>query len=902
MLEDSGAEATVMDLAIDRQQRRRVSAMTPDISRDPDASWADGLDNQDRLAWSGISAANPAPSRAAAALDASASALGADLFADLDADLAPGAPARDAHGIAGGPVTDALNQVADTVAEAVGAAVSDAITASTGAVVDAAEACATSLASMASAMVGAASGDPTCCEAFAGWVAGLHTSAEEFLASGVAVELHQAYGAWADGGWTTGGAVLVAHLAPHMPKIARAFEVAQAVYHAVGGIAHGVDALLGAEIASALGVAPASASDLAQTAWTTLIGGATAAWDAAIDGVLAGVFAMPQVSVAWSMTDAGLSVLDGTRWLLANLGQPDLVARAHDEMANTWIPGFVASALDAWRTIAGWWGALAAGVGGVTDGLDGWISAMTGVKPLGGAARAVSAVRDATWGVATSPAWAQASSAWSSFSTFSSKVLTGLREVLLGLPLTLGNPIALIALLGSETLQLLPDCYKASVVDALLPYAGGLVARVAAEIAQTQPYIGSTLAAAVQPFVVGAVEGARAKPVEKKARFLESLAKAASGETAFEMLDGLLNGFFSGLVGELRAPADLLSGVGRLAWSLATGALQLTLWVTEKGARWFDAAGKRHFHQEAPAAAAPAMPEVDGPASAFQFDPKKALGDVYALFANSWEAITAAIGGAGRQWGGLLVEAWITADAMAPAIFSTVGGVIATVFGEAILTKGAGVVAARLPQLAQLADLVVALLKADDIAIAAVLRPVRALTSQVGGVVDAAVTGLRGLNSPLINDLIDIIKGVFGLWSGTASALASAAGVTAPKPFADPLAHPNPLLRAAAEAAAARGDDALLDTIGTSMGSLDRAATASAWTLGRNAAVNTAIDHTIAPPTWFDPRASEGENLGAWLNDRAEGALTDALTAEDEAAPESSEDSNTSDLSTNTDR
>ncbi|MEZ4240457.1 MAG: hypothetical protein R3F59_30745 [Myxococcota bacterium] len=292
-------------------------------------------------------------------------------------------------------------------------------------------------------LVGVATGDTGCCQVFRGWIDGLAEGA--LLAPGLPET--------AEG---------LAGLAPNLEALARlgGDPVAALLGEVAPALGVVLEEVVGAvaccaastparrvRLAERLGVPPeASVAALLAALWDGVAGAAVATFD----DVLAAFFSLPGPS---RLPRGRRHRRRGraARWLSANWGDPDALARA-----RAW-PTTCCRASSWARSVRRTLGAFAEQLGAAAlllrDRLDAALQPMLGLPVLATVAALLGRFRDAVDWVATSPLWGDLGAVVAGFGRFSVDIAVNLAETLSALIGSFGVPPVVLSVLASQALE-----------------------------------------------------------------------------------------------------------------------------------------------------------------------------------------------------------------------------------------------------------------------------------------------------------------------------------------------------------------------------------------------------------------------------------------------------------------
>jgi len=308
-------------------------------------------------------------------------------------------------------------------------------------------------------LAGVAAGDQSCCKAFDGWIEAFQSFGDEAMQDTWSARVFEDFSQAADGTLTLLGNLIAGGASAFFSSSSGLFsDLFGWIADAIATVASW-DESAADEVAKLLGLDDPSGGllGLVETIWDDLTQGAVDLYEQVYDAMLDAFFAIPGVEQTYEVVDAARGLVDGVSWLYAHLGDPDIVAKSHDEMGNTFVPKLVDAGATIYHAMQSFAVAIEASAANLLTALGDAIDAATGIPIISGAVAGLTALRDSVAWVLDSPVWAESVQALSVFIDFSEQVLSTLIDVLVGLGGSLANPLVLLALLVGGILQLLSD-------------------------------------------------------------------------------------------------------------------------------------------------------------------------------------------------------------------------------------------------------------------------------------------------------------------------------------------------------------------------------------------------------------------------------------------------------------
>jgi hypothetical protein len=543
---------------------------------------------------------------------------------------------------------------------------------------------------------GAAAGDAGCCEGFAAALDGLRSIGQSLLNNPAVEALRGGLG-------VVSGAIqdlfsLVAAPAFELMKglLGGLWDTVAALAGKVAGWIGAVKDVAGEAVdwvMGKLGIDTTSEGGL--LAWIT--SKASALWDTIRETLAPVIEPAQQVIAALSML-TGLGqlmwlvrtapkVLAAAEWLWDHRDDPDLVANAHAELGDTWLPALLdgASALkEAFGGAASWLGGAASGLLNAVGAL---IESATGVPVLGAATSLLTGLRDGAqslieWGAG---ALSGASEAVSAVVGKVAAFVAPFKEVVCSIGLALTNPGMIPVILAGWAWQLLPECVKGPIIDLLLDAA---IAALGA--APALPMFG-LLWPMLKAGVLGFLAGMRDQAVAVKVAVADKVAKILSGASPEFLLGfakGLLRGLWEGLTDPFKLAWTAVSGLGELLnWLGNLGAAPAEDGAAEASATPGASVGPRarematELRPPVEAAAAGFMPAVE---EHFAGGEGLTLEGLMAQLGEVWGLVEGALHGAGGELAAGLC-AWFTQPGAEGSIGEGVGWLAGTLVFEVLL-------------------------------------------------------------------------------------------------------------------------------------------------------------------------------------------------------------------------
>jgi hypothetical protein len=239
-------------------------------------------------------------------------------------------------------------------------------------------------------------------------------------------------------------------------------------------------------------------------------------------------------------------LIESIQWLWANKDNPDIIKSAHAEMGHTILPQL----LDG---VQGFSNGLQSGVNffieqlaGVSESVLGLLGAVSGIPIVSIAQNLLQTISDGVSGLAT---WSQetlkaAVDATVNFAKQVREKVAPYAEVLSSLGVALVNPGMIPMILAGNAWLIIPDCYKAPIIDLILDTLIGILSTTS-ELPTFGP-----IWQLLQTGILGFLEGVRAQETDTKVAISNKIAKIISGRSLDFILgfvQGLLKGIWEGI-------------------------------------------------------------------------------------------------------------------------------------------------------------------------------------------------------------------------------------------------------------------------------------------------------------------------------------------------------------------
>ena len=288
-----------------------------------------------------------------------------------------------------------------------------------------------------------------------------------------------------------------------------------------------------------------------------------------ITNVLTVMLAFSPVGLTVAVVKFVPQLVESVQWLWANKDNPDIVKTAHEEMGNTILPGLLSGIQGFSQAFQGAVSSFVEQVVQIGEGLLSLLGSVTGVPLLSLAQGFVQTISD---GVQQLVTFAQTTfqTVSESVVAFAGKVKAKIEPyigVLTSLGLALVNPSMIPVILAGTAWRLLPDCYKAPIINLLLDAVIGFL-----EVLPDLPMFG-LLWPMIKAGVLGFLQGVRNQDDSVKVAVTNKLAKIISGGSPAFMW-GFVKGFLRGLWEGLTDPFVL-------AYQLINGLSNLMTWLND---------------------------------------------------------------------------------------------------------------------------------------------------------------------------------------------------------------------------------------------------------------------------------------------------------------------------------
>jgi hypothetical protein len=626
----------------------------------------------------------------------------------------------------------------------------------------------TSLTEGASLLLGAVQGDMLCCERITEIAEALSTSLDQLLGSGGFMESLEDQMTWASKFLGGLGATLVDGALDAVATLADTIgltwffdKLDELVAWLGAGAATLVDKALVALGLPTLAELPDLLAEQAAEVLATAYEGLQSLVDE-VAIYLADFDAVAMLAeVGAHLTEAAGAV----SWLAEHWGEPDLW-EAHGEEVAAQFSRFGAAmelTIRGWAGVQGWmasgaelWGQVqTAAKGMVTHPVFGWVFVIPGFSLLLSPIILVAAAGDPLWGELASALGSVGS--WVMWAT---EILMEVGTVLSGMvnPMT---ALPMIAGLVLGSLTLLPECYQAPVLDALI-----LMGSVASGVLTAPLLALGPIPAMVYQANVSFWDTLADKSVEEKATLLAAIAAMLRMSFVPDLLAGLVVGVVKGLWDEVVGLITLI--VGGLALLVGSaGAALSVLPLLAKAISDYAEGAKERQEAEGPGeeeSVDDIAEELDpgfAPVEESDFHP----GDVDTAPPSSYDGLREALGAAweamedGADWvGAKLADGMVAiiegAESGAYTLGEWVGWGAVMYFAGGIIGKGAKMLADAFPWLARILTELGKVSDAVDGALDKVLGPLRNLTGLAGDAFDAVLDGLKAIPLPFVRPIV----------------------------------------------------------------------------------------------------------------------------------------------------
>lgn len=517
-------------------------------------------------------------------------------------------------------------------------------------------------------LMAAATGDQLCCTAWEGWFGGITQSVEYFVTSGSTLStisnifsstyslIFGGLGRLLDGG----AAELEALIGPALADIQEEVDGLLADVSAINQAA-------GQEVAAFLGIDadPNGLSGLLSQGVMALVMQSEQV-QAAIDGLLDFVFAIPGMESLYRMVDFFLELKKGIPWLAEHWGDEDLWTQVDGPLMEE-LPQFAERLKSAKATYEELSVEVTTEFNSGVALLDTWAVALTGFPLASGCVSLVKGLGTFMASVLNSPVWGEIASSLETAGEYAWTVLSWLVQAGIALTGVRLNPSLVFPVLVGGAIKLLPDCYKGPIFDFLATVLAAGASVLLAPLAVIMP----PLAPLLQNVLVGTLNGVKSMKTEEKERVLNGLASYLTLGSWVEFGAGFCVGLVEGAVTDVLRWGELIVSIMEIlspyTWidevveALMAMTNPLVSAVSEKKeqvdsaiksvndtveqlepmAKLLDEAGDRHFHEDA-YAKPPEPKEVPKP-EAPTFD--------------SWEGFEAFFGDLAAQVSGAIQEA-----------------------------------------------------------------------------------------------------------------------------------------------------------------------------------------------------------------------------------------------------